>query len=197
MPLIRFLLILWLSVNVYAMPQKIILIRHTDKLEQFNPGPSLSPAGIKRANDFAHYYLQKFKITPDFIITINPTAQCQKTICPVKSTRPLQTVAPLITQIYRNNPQTRQDLLFAPFSDDQMQKLVSLLRNADFLNNTFLLICLGHSHIPQFLELLTAGYKLNASLPLKWPGNDFSSVIILNFDNVNKSVDFEILNHQY
>ncbi len=194
---IRMALLLTLSFSTFAMPNKIILIRHADKLIQFNPGPALSSEGMARANNFARYYLQKFKITPDFIISVDPTSICKKPICPVDSIRPLQTVAPLITEIYCNNPQTKHHLLLAPYARTEIAKLATMLRSQNFINNKFVLICLGHSHIPLFLQLLTAGYKLNTPLPTTWSRDDFSSVLILEIDNDNKSIKVEFLHQQY
>jgi len=192
-----FWILLLFSSSLWAMPAKIILIRHADKLEQMNTGPALSPEGIQRANHFAQYYLTKFEKIPDYIIATNPNnPNCTKPICAVGTIRPLQTVAPLITEIYRRDPQTKKDLLLAPYPNKQFPALIHLL-NANYLNNTFLLICLGHKHIPEFLQTLTREYQSNLTLPNKWKGDDFNTVYVLTFANAKKQVNIEILRDQY
>lgn len=171
---------------VFASPQEIIIIRHGDKLDQKDPGPTLSPEGITRSIAFALYFMERFQKT-DFIIATNPIDLTGKN----SSIRELQTVAPLANIMANRFPDQGFPILHTYASKQYDNLAKDLLKNAKFSGKK-VVICWDHTVIPQLAKALGVTQTLNP-----WPPEDFDTVYLLQYDDKQKLKHFEILNHQY
>lgn len=170
----------------YAFPKQIIIIRHADKLEQTQAGPTLSAKGQVRAIKFADYFLNKFG-EPDNVIAANPSNYIGKN----SSIRELQTVAPLVNILSTKHPQTGFPILH-PFESADYKKLVKFVLQEEMFSGKTVLICWNHTKIPQLAEKLGVTQKID-----KWAADNYDSVYVLKYDDAGKIKLFTVLNKQY
>jgi hypothetical protein len=173
------------SINAFAFPNKIMIVRHGDKLMQTDPGPTLSPKGQSRAMALALYYLPKFG-EPDFIFAADPVQAIGKN----SSIRELQTIAPLANLMAAKHPDTGFPIMH-PYGSSDYKKLAN-----DFLHNKLydgknIIVCWNHTSIPQLANAL--GVK--TALP-KWSSTDYDTVYVLTF-NSDGLKQFSELHNQY
>ncbi len=181
---------LFFVISVYAVPKEIILIRHADKLDQANPGPFLSPAGLVRAQHFSTYYLGHFH-EPDFIITTAHTHS---------SNRELQTVMPLVTQFALRHPNGGQPILMSDeYKHDKdkknkskLQKLYTDLLNDPQFNDKIILICWHHGEIPALLDGLGVTPHQH-----KLADDNYDTVYDITFDKLQGVIKLAVLSNQY
>gem|GEM_PF-850963 len=182
----------------HAIPREIILIRHADKLKQYQPGPFLSDIGQARAEMFMRYYINKMEPTPTLV---NPypeqTFPIPNFIIATKashaSNREQLTIAPLVSELISRGYLKQYDLILNTFShgDDGLNKLSkSLLTNAMY-NNQFILICWHHGEIPKLLDRL--GVKPHQH---KLPDDEYDTVYDIKFNSSGATI-LTILRDQY
>lgn len=182
----------------YAIPLEIILIRHADKLDQYQPGPFLSAIGQARAEMFMRYYINKMEPTPtpahpypeqtfpipNFIIA---------TMASHASNREQLTIAPLASELISQGYLNQYNLILNTFShgDEGLKKLSKSLLTDAMYNNQFILICWHHGEIPKLLDLL--GVKPHQD---KLPDDEYDTVYDIKF-MPNGSTMLFILRNQY
>ncbi len=172
-----------------SVPKTIIIIRHADKLDIENCGPALSPKGNARSMAFALYYINTLNAKygysfPDYIFATNPYKSDSKYYS-IKSFRHLMTVSPLATWMYFfREAETSEYMIDIPFNNDEYEQLAEYIYNKSHLNNKTILICWSHTEIPELVDELTKGFKVSCdgfTMPFKWSGDDYSSIIILEY----------------
>ncbi len=84
----------------FALPNKIIIVRHGDKLTQAAPGELVSPAGYMRAVAFEEYYRTHYQ-RPDVVIVIDPLSS--------KTLRAIQLAAPLVNYYNKQDQNIEHD----------------------------------------------------------------------------------------
>lgn len=176
------------TINIFAAPKEIIIIRHADKWKQNNPGPFLSPKGQLRAEEFVTYYLSHFK-KPDFIFASDPITN-PADMDTGSSYRPLQTVMPLANQLAFQNPSGYP--INVTYRDNQYAELAKLLLTDSQYNNKIILICWHHG----LANALATALGVTQSLK-KWHGDDFDQVYVLQYNIAGKLSHFQILKKQY
>ncbi len=170
-----------------AFPREIILIRHADKLNQLDPGPFLSPQGVRRAELFSQYYLGMYR-EPEYIIT---TAQTDY------SYRELQTVIPLVTSFAILHPLGGQPILLSDVYKHEktfhgLKKLYNDLLNDNKFSDKTILICWHHAEIPKLLKALGATQPQPVLAD-----DDYDTVYHLLFDRHNGAVQLIVSPTQY
>jgi len=169
--------------NVYAIPHKIVLVRHADKLQQKFTGPAISAKGYVRAIKFSFYYLNYFG-EPDFVFAGKPKGKDA-------SIRELQTVGPLINILAVRHPDTVFNIMH-PYQHDQYEKLAKYILQDKKFDNKSVLICWRHTKIIELAEALGVKDELEP-----WADDDFDSVFVIEYDKSGKISRFNILRHQY
>lgn len=176
-------ILLVIAISVHASPSQIVIVRHGDKLEQPNTGPTLSPKGEVRAINFALYYLNKFA-EPDYIFASNAAKSST-------SIRELQTVAPLVNLLQQKHPDEDFPIMH-PYSSGDYGKLADYIMTSKEFDGKQIVICWSHGKIPSLAKLLGVNQKLS-----KWDKDDFDSVYIIKYNHKGDVKDFEILHNQY
>ncbi len=182
-----FVLSLYIIVSALAVPSRVILIRHADKLTQADPGPFLSPKGQIRAIAFAAYYLKTFK-EPDYIFATSP-----KSSGPEGSMREMQTIAPLANQL----AELHGTIVRNYRNKDIPQLIHDLLHNSQYDGKT-ILICCHHTKIPELLKRLgndneDARAKIS-SINFK---TAFDTVFVTDYDKNGLIKKLDIRQQQY
>lgn len=172
--------------TAYAAPKEIIIIRHTDKLLQDEPGPTLSAPGLARSITFAFYCLKRFG-EPDYVIAADDTNERGKDI----AIRSLQTVAPLANIMQQRHPQQAYPILH-PYPSESYQQLANELLNLPMFNGKRVVICWSH----QLIAKLTAALGVTDNIP-DWPRPDYDTVYYLQFQPGQNKVAFTILRNQF
>lgn len=170
----------------HAAPKEIIIIRHTDKLLQDEPGPTLSAPGMARSISFAFYFLKRFG-EPDYIIAADDKKESGKDI----AIRSLQTVAPLANIMQERHPQVDYPILH-PYPSDSYQQLANVLLTSSIFNGKRVVICWSHQHIAK----LTAALGVTDNIP-DWPRPDYDTVYYLQFQSGQNKVAITILRNQF
>jgi hypothetical protein len=162
--IIFFIILAFYGVSAYAIPKQIVIIRHADKWSE-EPGNTLNPRGYLRAVKFSEYYLEKFKIVPDFIFAPNPNTK-------KSSLRPIQTVAPLANNRECIAKEVYIDHEYTLGEERNLAK--EILKNKKY-NDKNILICWEHTRIVGILNNL--GFKEN----ITWNQDNYDSVYVLSF----------------
>ena len=189
-----------ITFSCLAIPKTIIIFRHAEgyyvPAKDAEMGGCLSKNGYFRSMSFMKYYLdvvvkEKNIPFPDYIFAANPYDKKSKYNM-AHSVRHIQTVAPLITWMYENRPDTtNNELLLIPYRKKEYKKLAKLLVEAEYLNDKTVLICWSHSVIHKMINSISkiSGYRLEPNVDYeKWKGDDFGSVVILSIDKENKVI---------
>lgn len=182
----------------YAVPTEIILIRHAEKLNQYQPGPFLSRVGQERANEFMRYYLHKMEPQstpedpnplqtfpiPNFIITTKPTNT---------SNREQLTIAPLASALISQGYFQPYNLILDTYSHghDGLKALTKSLLTDTKFKNQVVLICWHHGEIPKLLDLLGVTPHQN-----KLADDEYDTVYDIKF-NSNGTSFLTVLSNQY
>src|SRR3990167_8848641 len=123
------LMILIFASSVFATQREIIIIRHGDKFFKKHSGQFLSAKGQIRAEKFLQYYLSHYD-KPDYIFAAKPGNDNHPDES--ASYRPLQTVAPLASQL--SVLTGHKVLVYTPFFQQKYTKLVDKLLHKDTFN---------------------------------------------------------------
>ncbi len=180
-------LALTLTESSLASPQKIIIVRHSDKLNAVTFGHTitLDPTGYLRAVKLGFYILKRYGI-PDYIIASYPATKYSHHDM---SLREIQTISPLSNMIASKTK--RRAHVLHPYKVSQYKKLAyDLLADPKF-NGKTVLICWNH----YFIAMLAHSLGVRQAIA-KWPDRDFDTVYILRYKN-NQLDSFRILNNQY
>ncbi len=169
-----------------ATPKEIMIIRHTDKLIQDEPGPALSAPGLARSISFAFYFLKRFG-EPDFIIAADDEKITGKEI----AIRSIQTVAPLANLLQERHPNQPYPILH-PYPSDNFQQLADDLLKQPMFNGKRVLICWSHQRIAK----LTAALGVTDNIP-DWPRPDYDTVYDLQFQSGLNKIAFTVLRNQF
>lgn len=172
--------------GVHAAPREIIIIRHADKLEQTETGPTLSAQGTMRSIKFSFYFLEKFG-EPDFIIAADDQKGNGKEI----AIRSLQTVAPLANIMQTRYPENDYPIIH-PYPSDSYQELADYLLTDEKFDDKLVLICWSHQRIAKLATALGVSQPLPA-----WPKLDYDTVYKLDFDRVGNFKKFTELKNQF
>ena len=186
MAYIRFILVALFISSAYATPREIIIIRHGDKFFKKHSGQFLSAKGQIRAEKFLQYYLSHYE-QPDYIIAAKPGNDNHPDES--ASYRPLQTVAPLASQLSLLTG--HKVLVYTPYYEQKYTKLVDKLLHKDTFNKKLILICWQHEDINKMAALLGVTTPI-----VKWKGVEYDTVYVLKYTN-EKLTSFEILRNQY
>lgn len=170
----------------YAAPREIIIIRHADKLDQTESGPTLSAQGIMRSIKFAFYFLEKFG-EPDFIVAADDQKENGKEI----AIRSIQTVAPLANIMQIRHSEYDFPIIH-PYPSDSYQELAEHLLNDDKYDDKLVLICWSHQRIAK----LAAALGVKQTIPA-WPKNDYDTVYIIDYDSAGYYKKFTELKNQF
>lgn len=169
-----------------AAPREIIIIRHADKLDQTETGPTLSAQGIMRSIKFSFYFLDKFG-EPDFIVAADDQKDNGKEI----AIRSIQTVAPLANIMQARYP-NKDFPIIHPYPSDSYQELANYLMNNEKFDGKLVLICWSHQRIAKLAMALGVTQPLPA-----WPKLDYDTVYKLDYDRVGNFKKFTELKNQY
>ena len=172
-----------LMTTAHAAPRQIVLLRHTDKLQQHLTGPAVSAKGYARAVKFSYYFLSYFG-EPDFVVAGKPKGKDA-------SIRELQTVGPLVNILAQRHPDTGFDILH-PYTHEEFKELSNYLLTDKKFDDKLVLICWRHTKIVELAKELGVKGKLDP-----WPNDDYDSVYILDFNKSGKLIEFTILRNQY
>lgn len=170
----------------YAAPREIIIIRHADKLDQMESGPTLSAQGIMRSIKFAFYFLGKFG-EPDFIVAADDQKENGKEI----AIRSIQTVAPLANIMQMRHAEDDFPIIH-PYPSDGYQELAEHLLNDEKYDDKLVLICWSHQRIAKLATALGVTQTIPA-----WPRNDYDTVYIINYDSAGYFKKFTELKNQF
>lgn len=182
-------------------PKTIIIIRHGDKLDKTRTevGPTLSPKGITRSMAFALFFINNLKTKmgyplPDYIFATSPL---DKSTGYSKSFRHLQTIAPLVSWMcYKNQVKETNKFVNILSNSREYEHLAQYIFSKSDFNGKTILICWSHETIlPGLVKELIKNLKIvpgSTQLPPKWNGNDYSSIIILDYNK--GSVKIKLLN---
>lgn len=169
-----------------AAPREIIIIRHADKLDQTESGPTLSAQGIMRSIKFAFYFMEKFG-EPDFIVAADDQKENGKEI----AIRSIQTVAPLANIMQMRYPEHDFPIIH-PYPSDSYQQLADHLLNDEKYDDKLVLICWSHQRIAKLATALGVTHSIPA-----WPRNDYDTVYILDYDAAGNFKKFAELKKQF
>jgi hypothetical protein len=147
----------------------VLVIRHAEKPET---GNDLSPAGVERANAYAHYFetfqMDGKPLKLDSLFAAHDSK---------KSNRPRLTLEPLSRALHLP--------LDSSFKDKAPEILADELKSRP--HGTNILICWHHGKIPDLLGDL--GADPSVLLPEgKWPDNIFNWVIELRYDHQGRLI---------
>lgn len=172
--------------SVQAAPKEIIIIRHADKLDQTETGPTLSAQGTMRSIKFSFYFLDKYG-EPDFIIAADDQKNNGKEI----AIRSLQTVAPLANIMQARYPDHYYPIIH-PYPSDSYQELADYLLNNEKFDGKLVLICWSHQRIAKLATALGVSQPLPA-----WPKLDYDTVYKLDYDRTGNFKKFTELKNQF
>lgn len=179
-------LIILLSANCFAIPKRIIIVRHGDKLPQELSGQALSVKGHVRAIALAFYILKKYG-EPDYLIATDPSDKKEKN----SSIRELETLAPLANMLQEKHPDFNVEISH-PYESSDYSNLAKEILEKEKYNNKTVLICWSHGKIPDLAVKLGIRNR-----PNDWDDNDFDSVYELYYDESGEMKEFNILHQQY
>jgi hypothetical protein len=163
-----------LTLGLFATPAQVLLIRHAEKPKS---GPGLSKAGLERAAAFVPFF------TIDPLPGVNqPVAIFAQTSSKNhKSTRPVQTVAPLSNAL--GIP------LFARYTWGSYESMVSdIMSDSDYDGKT-VLICWEHSRLGDIAAAFGVSPKPT------YPSGVYDRLWVIDIDG-NKEASFHDLPQQ-
>ena len=161
------ILISLISLNAWATPKAVMIIRHAEKVETEE---TLSEIGFKRANAlvtfFSHSQFSKSNGVPDFIFAASPKDENS-------SIRSIQTATPIANflKIPINKNFTREEYTY----------LTNEILSNPIYNNKIVLIVWAHKRIKEIAENL--GAHESSGLPKKWSDKNFDRLWLINFKN--------------
>lgn len=169
-----FLSLFMFSLNAYATPKAVIIIRHAEKINDESTG--LSELGKKRAEYLVHFVNSNTELknlgSISHIFAASPKHE-------TSSLRSIQTAAPLEKSL---NIKMNID-----YTKDQVGKLSKeVLTNPKF-NNKVIFIVWAHAKIAKLAEKLGAD-----TAPKEWDDQDYDHVWILKYNGNNFEHFFEI-----
>ncbi len=143
-------------------PRKVVVIRHAEKPLQ-EGDQRLAPTGVQRAQYLAHYIPTNFG-EPDLIFATEPTKS---------SFRPFLTVEPLWESV-------KKAYMDVSVSDDAAFHLGHhIAEGSGMCAGQNIVVCWHHGKIPDLLKGLGVAHH---QIPDPWPENDFSSVLVVTYD---------------
>ena len=152
------------SMNAFAMPANVVIIRHAEKPES---GHILSPEGEKRALLIVDYVIksQDMKAVglPNFIFASNPKDE-------ESSVRSIQTVTPLAKALKLT--------INTNYVADDYKKMVAEILSNPIYNQKNIFIAWGHKKIDKIAKKLGV-----TNYPDEWSDDDYDSVWIVNYKN--------------
>ncbi len=169
--LILLTLLLFTAVG-YAMPAKIILIRHGEE-PKGNEGSELSAKGWRRARALPTLF--KGDLKPDVLIALKKHAKNG-------SIRSMQTLEPIADVLKLK--------IKADYDRDEIKALVQHLAHSPKLQDKVVLIAWQHETLAELADLLGA-----QSAPDKWGGDTFDRYWTLTFKN-GQNLTFQNLPQQ-
>jgi broad specificity phosphatase PhoE len=154
------------SSSVFAIPARILIIRHAEKSTDSND-INLSAKGYRRAEALKHL----FKVHPEYASKGLPAAVFAAKYIPGKnSKRSIQTAAPLSNSLGLN--------VETPYKGSDFSKLAELILKSKSLSNKVIFISWVHGNIP---KLATA---LRGNCPQDWDGDQvFDRVWVIDNSN--------------
>lgn len=169
------ILITLYSVNVFATPKHVIIIRHAEKPEDETIN-TLSPEGEKRAEALVSYVKNSPDMKrlglPQFIFASSPKKEGS-------SIRSIQTVIPLSKAL---NVTINTDYM----RDDYVLLVQELLTNPKY-NNKTVFIAWAHKRIVKMTKALGA-----TNAPDEWEDDEFDRTWVIHYKN-NQYDSFENL----
>lgn len=143
-----------------AEPAQVIIIRHGEKPDD---GDGLSAQGRRRAAALVPYFLE----TPEVRQFGSPAAvYAQKSTDKRRSTRPVDTVAPLAEKL---------GLTIAKYSHSDFATMVKDIRADPKCDGKMVLICWEHKAIPDLVK------EFGVADPKEWKGKAFDRTWIITF----------------
>ena len=157
------ILSLLISINAFAMPAKVIILRHAEK----DPvGNTLNSRGYARAQALIGFFKKTPVINedgpPTVIFAANPLEA-------TSSVRPIETVTPLAQSL-----NLKIDL---DFQKTSVNNLVSAVLTSPALDHHVIVICWVRESIIDLLQ--SFGVK---NIPAPWPSDLFDRAMILDFN---------------
>jgi hypothetical protein len=164
-------LLLFISFELFALPEKVIIIRHGDKNKENDANHNLDQKGFERSLKLPDILIKKFPEISNIFAPI-PIAPHAKNI------RAIQTITPYAVKSGIN--------INTSYKVGEENRLAAeLLKEAKFDKKTILIVW-EHNNIVDIIKLLGA-----KDGPDKWKGKDFDSIIILSFKNSEVKVDYD------
>jgi phosphohistidine phosphatase SixA len=165
------LLLLLFSIELYALPEKVIIMRHGDKNKEDDANHNLDQKGFERSLKLPEILVKKF---PGISAIFAPIPIAPK----AKNIRAIQTITPYAVKTGIN--------IDTSFKVGEENKLAeALLKEAKFDKKNILIVW-EHNNILNIVKLLGA-----KDVPEKWKGKDFDSIIILSFKDGIVKVDYD------
>lgn len=157
------LFVTFFSINLYAMPAEIIIIRHAEKAS--NNG-NLSLRGRERAAALVPYFLETTELnshgTPVAIYASIPPK-------PESSQRSIDTV--------KNLSETIKVPIRETYEANDYKKMVDEIKNNPAFTGKLILICWEHHNIPEIARAFGA-----LQSPGFWPASAFDRTWVITFN---------------
>lgn len=160
------------SINSFASPAEIIIIRHGEKPAS---GNDLSPQGEERAEALPKFFETNPTATR-FGLPVAIYAMGQKPNDPDDSIRAIETVTPLAYDLHLK--------IHDQYSKEQIQPMLEEVVNTPAYNGRTVVICWEHSMIPLMAQ------ALGVQNPPQWPDSVFDRAWIFTV-NGNKLAGFQ------
>ncbi len=161
---------------VLSVPQKVLIIRHAEKLDQKDCGPYLSQCGVDRSLKLPAYFVSNFPLP----VAIYAQGQKKET----SSLRAIQTMAPTATHLMQISPENAKEfVLLTDYEGDEEKELAQEVLTTTDYDDKVVYICWSHQTIEKLAE------QLGVEDPPKWPSDVFDWVWVITYDTKTKKVE--------
>lgn len=160
----------------WAVPARVVLIRHAEKISDAEL--DLSPRGFERADALPKFIEDKF----GFPIAIFPMMPKQEDGADVSSRRSVQTVLPLA-----NDLQARAIPFYfrAEYTRNKTEKMVKEIKSNPNYDGKLVLICWQHEKLSEIAR------ELGVKKVKDWNSSVFDRAWVIDFSPKGKVTDFQ------